>query len=424
MDNFFQFFGKSRAARPSAALHERAAGSAETTPDGGDISSKVRYVSDNSTALKVSAFYRGVSILGGSLSQMLMVYQKYNRNAEYFERDLGVTRGQRINYLLQVRPNRRRNAAQFWRAVMYKIILDGNAFILPRRDERNEIEDFILIDGSVSATVSGEYLVNDSTNGIFDTFGPDEILHIRNCYADPVTGMGIPTLSYAATALGISRTIEAQTLETSAKGGRLKLLLMRKPEDATGFMGRNSTKEMKKEAESLGRNIFSNDVNFIDGQFDAVNISMNAGDQQLFENRKFGIPEIARFLGIPPVLLFDYANSSYKSYSDSDIEYLSRSLAPIVNEIECEFNAKLIPQFQFGTQRYFFSTEKLHMMDESQRADTNLKRLQTGTASVNELRRQENRPRIAGGDEYYVSTNLAKVGSDKLGGKPAEGGAK
>ena len=53
-------------------------------------------------------------------------------------------------------------------------------------------------------------------------------------------------------------------------------------------------------------------------------------------------------------------------------------------------------------------------MNEQSRADVNLKKLQTGTASVNELRRAENLPKIENGDAYYISTNLAEVGSDKL----------
>ncbi|MCQ6448891.1 phage portal protein, partial [Vibrio parahaemolyticus] len=112
-----------------------------------------------------------------------------------------------------------------------------------------------------------------------------------------------------------------------------------------------------------GNNIFTNDVNFIDGDFDTVNVSMNAADQQLFENRKFGIPEIARFLGIPPVLLFDYSNSSYKSYEDSNIEFLCRSLAPVINEIETEFNAKLIDEYDFGKYQFEFSARKLMKMN-------------------------------------------------------------
>lgn len=394
---------------------------------GSDLSEKIAYVYDNQTALKVSAFYRGVAILGGSLSQMVMEYQKFKPDGDYFAKDMSATRGRRLNYLLQVRPNRRKNASQFWRDVMCHVIFRGNAFIFPRRSmEDGEIEEFVLIEGNVSYNErSGTYSIQDGTNGVSGTYDEDDVIHIRNCFTNGTGKIGIPTLTYAFDALSISRTTEKQTLETSAKGGRLKLLLMRKPEDASGLMGKVSTKEMEKEANKLREKIFTNDVNFIDGQFDTANITMSSQDQQLFENRKFGIPEIARFLNIPPVMLFDYSNSSYKSYEDSDTEYMARSLAPIVNEIECEFNAKLVYESQYGNHRYCFRSDKLYMMHDSKRADVNMKRLQTGTCSVNDLRREENMPTIAGGDEHYVSTNLAVVGSEKLrggdGGTPASG---
>ena len=417
MDNFFSIFTRNNPQKDveQRQFHERSACSEdEKQEQGGDIIQKILLVSNNDVAMKISAFNRGVSILCGSLSQMMMEYQKFNSKGEYFAQDVKSAYGRHINFLLQVKPNSKQNAAQFWKAVMFKIIMDGNAYILPKRSMIDgNVDELILINGSVNYS-GGVYSITDLKNNINGNYAEKDIIHIRNSYVDDSLRKGIPTLTYAATALSICRTIDGQTLETSGKGGRLKLLLMRKPEDKSGIMGRVSAKEMKKQAENLGNNIFTNDVNFIDGDFDTVNVSMNAADQQLFENRKFGIPEIARFLGIPPVLLFDYSNSSYKSYEDSNIEFLCRSLAPVINEIETEFNAKLIDEYDFGKYQFEFSARKLMKMNEQSRADVNLKKLQTGTASVNELRRAENLPKIENGDAYYISTNLAEVGSDKL----------
>jgi hypothetical protein len=59
-------------------------------------------------------------------------------------------------------------------------------------------------------------------------------------------------------------------------------------------------------------------------------------------------------------------------------------------------------------------------------ADIDLKRLQTGW-SPNEIRGQYDMPAVKGGDDHYVSTNLAVAGSKKLsgeeGGNPELGGS-
>ena len=56
-------------------------------------------------------------------------------------------------------------------------------------------------------------------------------------------------------------------------------------------------------------------------------------------------------------------------------------------------------------------------LDKEAQAKVDLQMLQTGAASVNEIRQQYDRPSVEGGDTIYVSTNLAELGSEKLRGK-------
>ena len=64
-------------------------------------------------------------------------------------------------------------------------------------------------------------------------------------------------------------------------------------------------------------------------------------------------------------------------------------------------------------------------MDKKAQAEVDEKRLRTGTATVNELRKQYDMPAVKDGDIVYVLTNLAELGSAKLrdvagGGRPTE----
>ena len=55
-------------------------------------------------------------------------------------------------------------------------------------------------------------------------------------------------------------------------------------------------------------------------------------------------------------------------------------------------------------------------LDKEAQAKVDQLQLQTGAASVNEIRAQYDRPSVEGGDIIYVSTNLAELGSEKLRG--------
>ena len=105
------------------------------------------------------------------------------------------------------------------------------------------------------------------------------------------------------------------------------------------------------------------------------------------------------------------------------MEYLQRTIAPDAVEIENECNRKLLSVYDFGRRRSHLCEQPLLRMDKKAQAEVDEKRLRTGTATVNELRKQYDMPAVKDGDIVYVITNLAELGSPKLrdvagGGRP------
>jgi hypothetical protein len=105
------------------------------------------------------------------------------------------------------------------------------------------------------------------------------------------------------------------------------------------------------------------------------------------------------------------------------MEYLQRTIAPDAVEIENECNRKLLSVYDFGRRRFHLCEQPLLRMDKKAQAEVDEKRLRTGTATVNELRKQYDMPAVKDGDIVYVITNLAELGSAKLrdvagGGRP------
>ena len=162
--------------------------------------------------------------------------------------------------------------------------------------------------------------------------------------------------------------------------------------------------------------IYTQDVVSIRGLGKVENVSMTAADMQLFDQRQFGVAEICRIMDVPRTLAMDGSNSSYKTPEAATQELMQRTIQPQIGEIEDELNAKLLSPADWGSRRYHVCELPLLRLDMKSQADIDLKRLQTGW-SPNEIRGQYDMPAVDGGDDHYVSTNLAKAGSPKLTGE-------
>jgi hypothetical protein len=95
---------------------------------------------------------------------------------------------------------------------------------------------------------------------------------------------------------------------------------------------------------------------------------------------------------------------------------LQRTVQPDVTEMEQEFNRKLLRREDFGRRRIHMCEQPLLRLDKEAQAKVDQLQLQTGAATVNEIRAQYDRPSVPNGDIVYVSTNLAELGSQKLNG--------
>jgi HK97 family phage portal protein len=143
---------------------------------------------------------------------------------------------------------------------------------------------------------------------------------------------------------------------------------------------------------------------------------MSAQDMQLMEHMNMGLDDVARFFGTPRPLLMLDTNSHYTTYTNATLEYLQRTVQPDITEMEQEMNRKLLTRDDFGSRRIHMCEQPLLRLDKEAQAKVDQLQLQTGAATVNEIRAQYDRPAVEGGDIIYVSTNLAELGSPKLSG--------
>ena len=372
-------------------------------------------------ALTVSAVYRAVELRAKTEAQFAIQYQKMNAEGGNFVPDMWGS-GKNLNYLLQVQPNPISSAASLIEQVVIRRLLFGNAFVYIERDMFGDPSALWLAEcGGFNEATDTYNLVYLGERGVkYKVNAPrEDVLHFPNTFRYFDGFWGISTLQYAFDTLSLIKTESNQALETAAKGGRMKLIIgEEKPANSPGTLafGLMNKDQIDNYAKELNDKVYQQDIIGIRGLSALHNISMTSQDMQLMEHMNMGLDDVARFFGTPrPMLMLD-TNSHYTTYTNATLEYLQRTVQPDVTEMEQEFNRKLLRREDFGRRRIHMCEQPLLRLDKEAQAKVDQLQLQTGAATVNEIRAQYDRPSVPNGDIVYVSTNLAELGSQKLNG--------
>ena len=387
----------------------------KTLVSAADYRENVVTVNTPEKALKIAAVYRAVNLISNGLAIMPMHYKRWNSALRYYVMD-ETQSGQRINYMISTQPNDRMDAFHFWKQVVCQILLMGNAYIVPERNIYGEPERLILCTpGTVMYNVfMNNYYITDTYNGIFGWYGPRDVIHLKNMSFDGY--IGVSTICFAARTMGIAATGDEETLKRFATGGRFKAILSNN-NSVQGF-GKYQDDQLSGAADNLNAALRTGqDIISLPGDVKPTPISKSSADMQFLDSRKFTIREIARIFNVPAAKLMDDSNTVYGTAEANNLSFYSEALQPIIADIEAEFRAKLLGPDQYRSRKYCFDISNLFALDRKSQAEWNKSRLETGIASVNDLRREMDAPPTDNGDDVFVSVNLAPLGSEKLNGK-------
>ena len=388
-------------------------------------------------SLMVPAWYRGVSLIMQTMGQMVTQYQRMDTEGGNFTEDRGYldrrrtipTDGNRLNYLLQVRPNPLMTASQLQEQIEYRKIYFGNAYVYIERGEYGEPTALWLCTGGGFNPITNRYsLVYNSTRGPRMRIEADakDVMHFKNVFLTDDYYMGLPTLDFAFRSLSIAATADDQALQDVAKGGKHKILLREeKGSTPQGTRGRNRPDELRKTAKIFENDWQGNDVVLLDNVLDPTIISQTAQQLQLLENRGFQVSDLARILGVPRIMMMEDAGSSYKMPEHATQEFMLRTIQPRIREWEDEMNAKLLTADDFGKRRIHVCELPLRRLDAKGQAEIDKIHLETGW-TTNQILAQYDLPNVKNGDEPMASANLmtlkalmAKGAEAQQGGRPA-----
>ena len=93
----------------------------------------------------------------------------------------------------------------------------------------------------------------------------------------------------------------------------------------------------------------------------------------------------------------------------ANVAFLSNTLNPLLRKIENELQRKLFSASQYGKRKVQFDRRGLYACDLESRVKYQADTIAAGIYTVNEWRREENKPAVDGGDTVLVSANLKGI---------------
>lgn len=357
----------------------------------------------SANALNVATVYRCVNLLADKVASLPVQYMR--RKGDIFVED----RSDRLHYLLNIQPCEYLSAVDFWQQVVRYLLLRGNAYIVPVYDyAAMSVARLALADPTTVAhdPVNDTYTINDVYAGISGVFDESGVIHIKNYSIDGKTG--ISTIAYARTALDITSTGDQETLNRFANGGNVRGIVSN-DSSVRGF-GEYQDKELEKTATDLdGRFRNGERIVSLPGQVQFNPLSLSSTDMQFLETRKFSVREICRFFGVHPSFVFDDTSNNYKSAEMANVAFLTDTLNPLLRKIEAELHRKLVAPSLCCKRKFQFDRRGLYACDLDSRIKYQAQTIAAGLYTVNEWRREENKPAIEGGDAVLVSANLKSI---------------
>lgn len=370
-------------------------------------------VYSDTMAMSIATVYRCVKLLSESVANLPMRYLKL-KDGIFVDDERN-----RLTYLLNIQPDFTTNAFEFWRQVVTNVLLDGNAYIVPVYNIATmEIDRLVLCGrGTVNHdTINDTYDVFDLNNGVKGCYTEDEIIHIKGLTVNE-SKRGVSVLTYARLTMSIAATGDNETQNRFANGGNVRGIVSNDT-SIRGF-GEYQDKELQKTATNLDDRFQSGErIVSLPGQLQFSPISLSSTDMQFLESRKFTVREICRFFGVHPSFVFDDTSNNYKSAEQANVAFLSHTLNPLLRCIEVELLRKLVAPTLAYKRKFIFDRRGLYACDLESKAKNQTNRLANGTATVNELRREENLPPVDGGDKVLVSANLKDI--NEVGAKPLQ----
>lgn len=361
---------------------------------------------NETTARTVSAVYRGVSLLSGVVAALPL--NVVHRPSNAVSR---IAPEHRVAPLLGFAPDPKQSmtAYTFKALVIQSRIYGGNFFARILYDNAARVTGLryypyqsVRVVPTMQPPYTRHYVLSEPDGTVSDPVPDDEMIHIMS---EANNGLIGESLIFSAAKSTIQMQLflqtQAKAVHTNAikAGGVVKL--------PPGI-----TKQQKERYEQFFKLAYQGSQNvgnllWLDSgaEFQQLSPSLSLVDLNTIEFLRYGVNDVARFLGIPSHLLNEQSQSSAWGTGIESIgrSFLLYTLEPSLQAIEAELKLKL-----FGTSDFYpqFDRSLLLATDAKTDAEIESTKIQSGVWLINERRKDDNLPKVEGGDQALVNSTM------------------
>jgi HK97 family phage portal protein len=352
------------------------------------------------TALKLSAVWASVRLIAETIGGLpINAYKLLPDGTRILDNE------HQLAQLFKNKPNRYQNRVEFFETMTMQLCLHGNAYahiqggtggkvvsLLPLMAEQMEVN--LLTDGSVV------YRYNSGNN--LAVYAPESIWHLKLMSNGIV---GLSPLSYARNSVGIGIASDDRVKALASNGfkptGVLTIDKLLKPEQREQI--RNQFADL---ASGSG-----DPLRVLEAGMAYQQISMNPKDVQLLETRRFQIEDIARFFGVPSVLINDTsASTTWGSGIEQIVQgFYKLGLRPYLERYEASIHNSLLSAADRRNYEFEFDFGALLRGDELTRFQSYKEAINAGFKTINECRQSEGLYPIEGGDRAYLQAQMTPI---------------
>lgn len=348
------------------------------------------------TAMCVSAYHRGVTYIATQIAKLPW---------EVKDRE-NIVQEDAVSRLIGLSPNPEMNAMK-WRIFMVmNAIHHGNAYSEIQRDRLGRpVALWPLVSRDVDLVRSefGDLLYrvrggNPDGKGGDAFLRPEDVYHLPNFHTkDGLVGQGI--VAYARDTLGIQRAADRMASGIFTNGGIPSGIIEvpAKMSDEAYKRLKESWRDENGERKAGGTQILEEGAKY-------TSVDVDPEMLQFLDSRKFGVLEIARFLGLPPTKLFDSAAATFSNVENANLEVATDTLDAWACNLEMEADVKLLKN-RFNGRFTELDLYAVFRGDMTTRANYFSKMMQCGAITPNQIRQREGLAPYAEGNRYYIAVN-------------------
>lgn len=356
-------------------------------------------------ALQISTVYACARLLAGTVSSLpLMVFKEDSRG------NRKVDRGSRLWTILHDQPNAVMTASDFWQAMILQWALRGNAYAQIMRDSVGDVISLWPLSSDQMTVFSdkqtGRLVYQYVRDSVTYDLTPDQVLHIK----DIGTGiLGFSKLEFMGSSVQEAMATQKYTMQNAQNFGR-----------PSGILTVDHVLDRKKgQADAVGRALGSfksesGKLIVLEADMKFQQVALTPEQSQLLESRKYGVEEICRWFGVPPVLIGASGATTWGSGIAEIVSGFHKfTLNPLLKSIEQALESRILRAEERGSVVIEFNLDAFFRGDLQSRYAAYATAVQNGFKTRNEVRALENDPPLEGGDTPTAQTNLAPL--DKLG---------